>query len=78
MLETVQHVVVTAAAIGAAYAIVRRVVGYARPLKAQPACPSCATGERTCAQASEGRSRPLQTVHAAVLYDRRAIEPKGK
>jgi hypothetical protein len=78
MIEELQHVVVTAAALGAGYAIVRRVLGYARPLRGQPACPSCATGKTACAKPSDGTGGRLETVHAAVLYDRRAIESKGK
>jgi hypothetical protein len=79
MLDALQHVIVGLAALGAAYAVVRRVVGYARPIKGrQPACPSCVAGEGACAKPSDGAGRPLQTVHAAMLYDRRAIESKGK
>jgi hypothetical protein len=78
MLDAFQHVIVTAAALGAAYAIVRRLLGYARPVKARSACPSCATGEGSCARPSGSAGGRGHTAHTAVLYDRHTFESKGK
>jgi len=71
MPELVQDVVVTIAALGAAWILVRRVFGVFGPARgASSGCPSCASGEGGCGHT--GASTTTATPAAAPLTLHRA------
>jgi hypothetical protein len=69
-----QHIIVTAVALGALFAIGRRVLGYARPTQGQPACPSCPSAKSACATPAGHNRQTPRAVNVATFYDRRSIE----
>jgi hypothetical protein len=68
MTELLQHAVVTAVALGAAWVLVRRVFGVFAPEAKAPGCASCAAGQAACGHAAApSRVEPAATGDVAPL-----------